>query len=90
MSDSRSAAELRRARRLLGFVLLLSSTACLERREQAARQSPEDRCTSCHGDPQRAGDAVLRSAPPRDLLGASEPSYPGVGAHTLHLTASAT
>jgi predicted CxxxxCH...CXXCH cytochrome family protein len=76
---------------LLAFGLLLSGApACLEPREQAARQAPQDPCTSCHGEPKRAGDVALRSAPPRDLLGASDPSYPGVGAHTLHLTASET
>lgn len=75
---------------------------CLERREREEREAAraEDRCTSCHGEAQRPiPDAstenpnalhVFRSAPPRDLLGATDPSYPGVGAHTIHLTASAT
>jgi predicted CxxxxCH...CXXCH cytochrome family protein len=69
---------------------LLLFSGCLERREEAPRQSAEARCTSCHGDSERPGDFVERSAPPRDLLGQSETGYPGVGAHALHLSAGPT
>jgi len=73
---------------LLWAALLLS--ACLERRQEAPREAPEARCTSCHGDAERTGDFVERSAPPQDLLGQRQPGYPGVGAHTIHLNAGAT
>ncbi len=39
-------------------------------------------CDSCHGE---GGQA----APPKDLLGNTEPNSPGVGAHRAHLEASA-
>ena len=43
-----------------------------------------NKCNSCHGtDPNTGG-------PPPDLEGNSDPQYPGVGAHTNHLQASAT
>jgi predicted CxxxxCH...CXXCH cytochrome family protein len=42
-------------------------------REDAARQG----CTSCHG-----GE---NAAPPRDLTGHNDPTFPGVGAHQTHL-----
>jgi len=71
-------------------VLGLASPGCLERHEAPAEDPDVARCTSCHGDPERAGDYVLRSAPPKDLLGQSEPGYFGVGAHQIHLNASAT
>jgi predicted CxxxxCH...CXXCH cytochrome family protein len=77
------------------FLAGLAATAlllggCLERREEGPRQTAAARCTSCHGDAERSGDFVERSAPPRDLLGQTEAGYPGVGAHTLHLNPSAT
>lgn len=67
---------------------LLASTSCLSRRQ--ADDGPRDSCTSCHGDARRAGEALLKAAPPNDLLGARATGYPGVGAHLLHLQASAT
>jgi predicted CxxxxCH...CXXCH cytochrome family protein len=67
----------------------LSSASCLERRS-AERSDTLEGCAACHGDSRRAGSALLRAAPPRDLLGAQDPSYPGVGAHEIHLRASAT
>jgi predicted CxxxxCH...CXXCH cytochrome family protein len=63
---------------------------CLERRSEPREQSNETRCATCHGDPERAGDYLLRAAPPRDLLGAEGTEYPGVGAHSIHLYASTT
>ncbi|MEO6600941.1 MAG: CxxxxCH/CxxCH domain-containing protein [Polyangiaceae bacterium] len=69
--------------------LLGSGTGCLEARNDP-QASVDTRCSACHGDSSRAGDALLRSAPPRDLSGASLASYPGVGAHLIHLQASAT
>jgi predicted CxxxxCH...CXXCH cytochrome family protein len=63
---------------------------CLDRREDARSEAEPQRCATCHGDPERAGDALARSAPPRDLLGQTRSVFPGVGAHALHLTASST
>ena len=65
-------------------------SGCLERRQEAPRETAEARCTSCHGDAARAGDFVQRSAPPYDLLGQSDSGYPGVGAHAIHLNPGAT
>ena len=74
---------------LLGWLALLPG--CLERRDNDdSRLSEASRCALCHGDPDRAGDYLARSAPPRDLRGATDPSSPGVGAHWIHLQASAT
>lgn len=67
----------------------LSSASCLERRS-SERSDTLDGCAACHGDSRRSGSALLRAAPPRDLLGSQDPSYPGVGAHDVHLRASAT
>ena len=75
---------------LTGTLALLSSPSCLSRWDDEHGSEEGSRCTSCHGDPSRAGDAVTRSAPPRDLLGASDPSYPGVGAHQAHVHGSPT
>jgi len=63
---------------------------CLERRTENKRDALGDSCSSCHGDPTRRGDALLRAAPPRDLLGATDSAYPGVGAHALHLNPGET
>ena len=68
----------------------LASPACLERHDEPKTDPKVTRCTSCHGDAARAGDYLSRAAPPFDLSGASDPSYPGVGAHQLHLNGSAT
>jgi predicted CxxxxCH...CXXCH cytochrome family protein len=77
---------------LLAFSAALAALVggCLDRRTQSKRDALGDNCSSCHGDPSRKGDALLRAAPPRDLRGASTSAYPGVGAHALHLNASAT
>lgn len=81
-------------RRALALLLLLLGagpmSACVERRDDVGVDAGAEVCTSCHGDPRRQGDALLRAAPPRDLYGASATSYPGVGAHQIHLEASAT
>ena len=63
--------------------------SCLERRSEPSA-GVDSRCATCHGDPARAGDYLSRSAPPRDLSGASSGKYPGVGAHATHLYASAS
>ena len=64
--------------------------ACSERRKEMPSRTGDERCATCHGDPNRAGDFLLRAAPPRDLSGADDPSHPGVGAHQIHLRASST
>jgi len=48
------------------------------------------RCDTCHGSAARPGDEVLRSAPPSDLAGRTDPAVPSVGAHELHLTLGET
>jgi predicted CxxxxCH...CXXCH cytochrome family protein len=74
----------------LAALSALVPPACLDSRE-APKTDPEvARCTSCHGDPARPGDALARSAPPIDLLEQTLPSYPGVGAHAIHLSAGST
>ncbi len=79
--------------RCFGEVLIALTVAlavgCLERRSEEPSQ-PLDGCTACHGDPSRAGDALARAAPPGDLFGSREISYPGVGAHDIHLLPSRT
>ncbi len=74
----------------LSLGLATAAPSCLERRDEAASNGSEARCAGCHGDAARQGDYLSRAAPPRDLLGASDPHYPGVGAHSIHLGASAT
>jgi len=75
---------------LLALACSLLGPGCLKRRSDNNAEAELTRCTTCHGDASRRGDYLARSAPPRDLLGASDPSYPGVGAHQIHLTASST
>ncbi|HMR04662.1 MAG TPA: CxxxxCH/CxxCH domain-containing protein [Polyangiaceae bacterium] len=75
---------------LFSAVAALSMPSCLERRDDGERVSDATRCATCHGDPTRTGDFLLRSAPPRDVSGDSETSYPGVGAHLIHLQAAQT
>jgi predicted CxxxxCH...CXXCH cytochrome family protein len=75
---------------IAGAVLAAIPSGCLERRDDLGPTSKSAECTSCHGDPGRAGSPLARAAPPEDLNGASDTHYPGVGAHALHLTASAT
>lgn len=88
MSSGRA---LPRLRSLLGLLsLAIASGACYERRSDASSSGDLARCTACHGDPTRAGDYVQRAAPPRDLSGGTEPSFPGVGAHSAHLVASSS
>jgi predicted CxxxxCH...CXXCH cytochrome family protein len=64
--------------------------SCLDARGGAGDGSAEGRCASCHGAAERGGDFLQRSAPPRDLLGATDPAFAGVGAHQIHLQASET
>lgn len=73
---------------LVAAVSFVLGPSCLERRDDQPDNSSETRCAVCHGDPTRPGDYLRRSAPPRDLSGAATSSYPGVGAHTIHLDAS--
>lgn len=68
----------------------LAMPACLDRRDEPQADPALTRCTSCHGDPSRAGDYLARAAPPYDLLRATDPSYPGVGAHQIHLNPGTT
>jgi len=75
----------------LGLLLFSAATSCTERHaDMSASSSAEDRCVACHGDPARSGDFLQRSAPPNDLSGGTDPSFPGVGAHQLHLQASSS
>jgi len=91
-----SAAFARRATWSLGAAIVtavmaaLGSPACLDRREEPKPDPDVARCTSCHGDPSRPGDYLRRAAPPIDVSGNKDPSYPGVGAHDIHLSASST
>lgn len=68
----------------------VGTPSCLDARRSPAADAEPRRCASCHGDPRRAGDDLLRAAPPFDLLGRSSTRNPGVGAHAVHLNASAT
>ena len=77
--------------RLFSFSILgVFASSCLQSRQDGSQTANVARCTTCHGDPARAGDYLLRAAPPTDLAGGTEPSFPGVGAHSIHLSASAT
>jgi predicted CxxxxCH...CXXCH cytochrome family protein len=86
---ARAATPLLWAATSLALVAGLSSASCLEPRG-SGRSDPLEGCAACHGDSQRAGSALLRAAPARDLSGASDPAYAGVGAHEIHLLGSAT
>lgn len=55
-----------------------------------APPEPINECTLCHGTAERDGPAEQRAAPPFDLDGNVETTFAGVGAHEVHLTASAT
>jgi len=83
----------RKNRTLLGVGLTLvtvaAATSCLSRRDGDTPRKANE-CAACHGDPRRRGNALLQAAPPRDLSGATDVHYPGVGAHLIHLQASAT
>lgn len=68
---------------------LLATAGCFVPREQD-RLVSDERCTACHGSPSNPGDPVERGAPPFDTAGHQEVSSPGVGAHQVHLTPSAT
>ena len=72
----------------LGLSALL--LACSQRRPETTSSTGEERCATCHGDPNRPGNFLERAAPPRDLSAANDPSHPGVGAHQIHLQASST
>ncbi len=71
-------------------VLGLSVLGCLQTRNDTSQTAEVARCATCHGDPSRSGDYLARSAPPTDLAGGTDPSDPGVGAHSIHLSASST
>src|SRR5262245_16134731 len=73
------------------LLVALLGTACLERRSHDDSRATEPaRCAECHGEPNRGTDPLLNAAPPRDLRGATSTDSPGVGAHWIHLRASAT
>jgi predicted CxxxxCH...CXXCH cytochrome family protein len=74
----------------LAALAALLSPACLERRPERSIDPAVARCTACHGDPGRSADYLRCAAPPKDLLGQTDPHYPGVGAHAVHLEATAT
>jgi predicted CxxxxCH...CXXCH cytochrome family protein len=71
-------------------LLGVSASGCYKQRTEPTPNADLARCATCHGDANRAGDFLMRSAPPRDLSGGTDPSYPGVGAHLIHLQASST
>jgi predicted CxxxxCH...CXXCH cytochrome family protein len=71
-------------------VLGVSAVGCLQSREDTAQATSVARCATCHGDPTRPGDYLSRAAPPIDLSGGTDPSFPGVGAHSVHLSSSST
>lgn len=70
------------------LLLALFTSGCFVPREPGPR--PDTQCQRCHGDEAREGDAVTKAAPPSDTFGNTAVSYPGVGAHAEHLTASET
>lgn len=70
----------------LAAVLL---SGCLSRREGDTTGNVNN-CVQCHGSVTNPGDALTQSAPPTDISGNSGTEFPGVGAHALHLTASAS
>lgn len=70
-------------------VAALFASGCLVLRDED-QQAKDTRCVACHGNAQAEGDAVLKSAPPNDTKGNTGVEAPGVGAHQLHLRASAT
>ncbi len=74
----------------VALVCGLFGPGCLKSRSDGNAMAELTRCATCHGEADRPGDYLARSAPPRDLLGATDASYPGVGAHSIHLNASAT
>ena len=71
-------------------MLGVSAIGCLQPRDDTTQTPDVARCATCHGDPARAGDYLSRAAPPTDLSGGTDPSYPGVGAHSVHLSSSST
>lgn len=68
---------------------LALAPGCQDKREGVTNDK-DTACTACHGDPNRAGSALERAAPPLDTQGNTDPSFPGVGAHQIHLTAGKT
>lgn len=74
---------------LLALTSLTAASGCLQRRS-SDRGDARDDCSACHGDPRRQASALLRAAPPGDLLGGVDATYPGVGAHQIHLRADGT
>jgi predicted CxxxxCH...CXXCH cytochrome family protein len=64
---------------------MFAFTSCVTRRHESEQEARPNGCATCHGDPSRPGDALVQAAPPRDVSGGTEPGYPGVGAHLLHL-----
>jgi predicted CxxxxCH...CXXCH cytochrome family protein len=68
--------------------LLFGTEGCRDSRD--LRTDAPNPCTPCHGDAKREGSALDQAAPPFDLSGNTDTSSRGVGAHQIHLTASAT
>ncbi len=70
---------------LVTGVCLACFAGCLELRDAPSDDAGATECASCHGDPKRPGDSLLKAAPPRDLWQVDDTRYPGVGAHSIHL-----
>lgn len=68
---------------LAAVLAAMAFSGCLSPRDPNGRE--DTTCTACHGDSSRAGEALQRAAPPKDLYGNTDPRYPGVGAHERHL-----
>ena len=64
-----------------------AAASCLERRGEAELGS--NPCASCHGSASRAGDPLTQAAPPVDVDGNVDRTAIGVGAHQVHLVATA-
>src|SRR6188768_405322 len=60
---------------LAAALAALGAPSCLERRDQPTVDAEVAQCTSCHGDANRPGDSLLRSAPPKDLGQQTLPGY---------------
>jgi predicted CxxxxCH...CXXCH cytochrome family protein len=67
-----------------GVVLL--GIGCLAIQEGA--QDSDRECVACHGSAERGGSPQQQASPPFDVLGATDPSSPGVGAHMVHIKSS--
>ncbi len=74
---------------MAALVAVVVAAGCLERHDDFD-PGPESGCASCHGAARPDQDRIRQSAPPHDLNGNTDPRYPGVGAHEIHLSGSST